>query len=113
MIYVEGIHMKKFLYVAVVATLLYGGYLFGKPYVANHFLHQRMQGLADKADLRTDREILNELEAFAQERDLPISRRDFKVIRHDGRTRITVAYSQIVEVPGITRRYSFSIDVIA
>ena len=103
----------KFIYILVIGLLLYVGYAFGKPYVSNHFLHQQMQGLADKAHLKTDRDILNELEAFAQERGLPISRRDFKVIRHDGRTRITVAYSQVVEVPGITRQYSFSIDVIA
>lgn len=105
--------MKKFLSILVIAALAYGGYLFGRPYVTNHFLHQQMQGLADKADLKTDREIVEELVAFAQERSLPLDRRDFKVIRHDGRTRITVSYNQVVEVPGITRQYKFKLDVIS
>jgi hypothetical protein len=105
--------MKKILYVLVIAALVYVGYLFGKPYVSNHFLQQQMQGLADKSNLKTDREILIELVAFANERDLPISKRDFKIIRHNGRTRITVSYSQVVEVPWVSRHYSFKLDVIS
>lgn len=105
--------MKKIITVLVIAALAYVGYLFGKPYVSNHFLQSQMQGLADKADLKTDREIINELVAFAQERDLPLGRRDFKVIRHDGRTRITVSYNQVVEVPLLSKQYRFKLDVIS
>ena len=105
--------MQKFLFILAIAILAYGGYLFGKPYVSSHFLQQEMQELADKAHIKTDREILKELVAFAQERDLPVGRRDVKVTRHDGRTSISVSYSQVVEVPWISRQYNFKLDVIS
>ena len=103
--------MKKILIVLVVAILAYGGWLFGKPYLQNHFLKQQMQGLADKAHLKNDREIINELIAFAVERDLPLSRRNFEVERYDGRTSITVSYEQIVKTPVYTKAYKFTSSV--
>lgn len=105
--------MRRFIAIFTIAVLAYGGYLFGKPYLMSHFLKSQMQGLAEKADLKTDREIITELVAFAQERHLPVNRRDFEIIRHDGRTRIKVSYDQVVEVPGIKREYRFNLDVIS
>jgi hypothetical protein len=108
---VEEINMKKILSILLIAAVFYVGYLFSKPYISSHFLQKQMQGLADKADLKTDREIIGELVAFANERDLPIHRRDFKIKRHDGRTYISVSYGQVVEVPGISRQYKFKLEV--
>jgi hypothetical protein len=110
---VEEIQMKKILVIVVTLLAVYVGYLFGKPYLTKHFLQQQMKGLADKADLKTDREIVSELVSFSKERGLPLSRRDFKVMRHDGRTRIKVSYSQVVEIQGLRKDYKFSIDVIS
>jgi hypothetical protein len=103
--------MKKVLAVVIIGLIAYGGWIFSKPYVQNHFLQSQMQGLADKAHLKNDREIINELVAFAQERDLPLVQRDFKVQRHDGRTSITVKYEQFVETPIYSRGYKFSTSV--
>lgn len=103
--------MKKVLVVVIMGMFVYGGWIFSKPYVQNHFLQSQMQGLADKAHLKNDREIINELVAFAQERDLPLVHRDFKVLRHDGRTSITVKYEQLVETPVYSRGYKFTTSV--
>ncbi len=105
--------MKKVLFIAVIAALCYTGYLFGKPYLSHHFLQRQMQGLADKADLKTDTEIVGELVAFSQERGLPLNRRDFKIKRYDGRTYISVSYEQQVELSVLKRQYSFNIKVVS
>ena len=105
--------MKKLIYTLIIATLVYGGYMFGKPHLTCHFIKKQMQGLADHADKKSDREIVSELIAFAGERDLRLTRKEIKVTRHDGRTSISVKYSQVVEVPGITRNYSFDLRVIS
>jgi hypothetical protein len=103
--------MKKILTVAVAALLAYGGWIFSKPYLQNHFLHGEMQGLADKAYIKTDREIIAELVAFAQERGMPLSQRDFKITRYDGRTSISVSYRQTVETPVFSKQYKFNVSV--
>jgi hypothetical protein len=105
--------MKKILTIAVIGVLCYGGYIFAKPYVNSHFLQKQMQWMADKADLKTDREIVEELVAFANERGLPLERRDFKVKRYDGRTYISVNYSQDVEVPLLSKHYQFDLKVVS
>ena len=103
--------MKKILILVIVGIIGYGGWLYSKPYLQNHFLQRQMQGLADKAHLKNDREILEELIAFAKERDLPLVHRDFEVKRYDGRTMIAVEYEQVVETPFYSRAYKFSIRV--
>ena len=105
--------MKKILLVAMLGIFCYGGWLFGRPYLTNHFLKGQMQGLADKAYIKTDLEIITELVAFSQDRDLPLEYRDFKVTRHDGRTSISVSYKQVVEVPFYSREYKFAVSVIS
>jgi hypothetical protein len=103
--------MKKILIVVIVGILGYGGWLFAKPYMQNHFLQRQMQGLAHKAHLKNDREIIQELVAFANERDLPLGRRNFEVQRYDGRTIITVKYEQVVETPVLSKAYRFNTSV--
>lgn len=105
--------MKRILTIAVIAALCYGAYLFGKPYVSSYFLQRQMQYMADKADLKTNPEILEELGAFAKERGLPLKQDDFKIKRHDGRTYISVTYSQNVEVPLLKRHYEFELEVVS
>ena len=105
--------MKTVIFIVVIGALGYGGYLFGKPYVNSHFLQKQMQGLADKADLKSDREIVTELVAFAQERGIPLDRRDFKLKRYDGRMYISVSYEQVVEVPMIKKQYQFTLEVVS
>jgi len=105
--------MKKVLLVLVLAGLVYCGYTFSKPYLTSYFLKGEMQQLADKANLKTDREILKELVAFSQERGLPLTQRDFKITRKDGRTHISVNYSQTVEIPWLSKRYDFELNVVS
>jgi hypothetical protein len=103
--------MKKIVILIIVGVLGYGGWMFSKPYVQRHFLQGQMQGLANKADIKTDREILMELVAFAQERGIPLSQRDFKINRYDGRTSISVTYKQVVDTPVFSKQYRFNVSV--
>jgi len=102
--------MKTILTLAIIIAVAHCAWTVTTPKVNHYFLDAKIRDMAGQGRLYNQAEMLKEIMRIVEEKNIPIDAKAIKFKREkDGkRIKISVAYSQTVNVPFYTKTYSFS-----